>query len=260
MINLGQNNKKVAVFHNQPNPVVFDNGKLEHITLLFCVSAASVFMKPLAILPLKCMPDLPEDIMSNFDITGNDSGWITGEILKNWVENQFVNEVKRLRNFYRKDEPALVLLDGHSSRNSIDLEFMWQQHRIAFYLLPPHSSHLIQPLDRTCNGVFKTFLQNDCHLELTDNTHERRIKVLRSAATCADTALSSYYNMRGWRHAGLEPYNPDRILLSGLVKNNKLPKVEEEEPKKKKRRTKFNSQIVSNGVLTVPFVTTVAEL
>ena len=73
------------------------------------------------------MPDLPEDIMSNFDITGNDSGWITGEILKNWVENQFVNEVKRLRNFYRKDEPALVLLDGHSSRNSIDLEFMWQQ-------------------------------------------------------------------------------------------------------------------------------------
>ena len=51
IINLGQNNKKVAVFHNQPNPVVFDNGKLEHITL-FCVSAASLFMKPLAILPL----------------------------------------------------------------------------------------------------------------------------------------------------------------------------------------------------------------
>ena len=40
--------------------------------------------------------------------------------------------------------------------------------------------------------------------------------------------------MRGWRHAGLEPYNPDRILLSGLVKNNKLPKVEEEEPKKRR--------------------------
>ena len=129
----------------------------------------------------------------------------------------------------------LVLLDNHSSRGSIDQQFMWEQHKIAFYFLPPHTSHLVQPLDRTCNGVFKTFLQKDCEFDSTDNTQERRIKVLRSASVCARTALSPYYNVRGWRHAGLEPYDPDRILLSGLVQHTQLPKVEEAEVKKEEK-------------------------
>ena len=103
---------------------------------------------------------------------------------------------------------------------------MWDQHQIAFYFLPPHTSHLVQPLDRTCNGVFKSFLHKDCHLELTDNTHEKRIKVLRCASNCAMTALSPFYNAKGWKHAGLEPYDPSRILLSGLVKHSSLPTIE----------------------------------
>ena len=62
MINLSPNRQKVVVFHDQPDPVIYENGKLEHITLLFAISAAGRFMKPLAILPLKTMPDLPKDI------------------------------------------------------------------------------------------------------------------------------------------------------------------------------------------------------
>ncbi len=83
-------------------------------------------------------------------------------------------------------------------------------------------------------------------MELTDNTHEKRIKVLRCASNCAMTALSPFYNAKRWKHAGLEPYDPSRILLSGLVKHSSLPKIEQEEPSKKRKRAKFESQIVSN--------------
>ena len=93
------------------------------------------------------------------------------------------------------NEPVLVLLDNHSSRGSIDQRLMWDQHQIAFYFLPPHTSHLIQPLDRTCNGVFKSFLHKDCHLELTDNTHEKRIKVLRCACSLTMSKIVSLMNI-----------------------------------------------------------------
>ena len=90
-------------------------------------------MKPLAILPRITHSDYPEDIEINYDITGNESGWMTGDILKNWVENQFVQEILQVHNFTQSDEPVLVLLDNHSSRSCIDFEFMWNQYKIFFF-------------------------------------------------------------------------------------------------------------------------------
>ena len=74
-------------------------------------------MKPLAILPLQTMPNLPEDLKKHYDFSGNDSGWITGPILKNWIENQLVQYVHSLHNESGLNEPALIILDNHSSRN-----------------------------------------------------------------------------------------------------------------------------------------------
>ena len=56
MINPCTNKKKVILFIEQPDPVVYETGKLEHITILFCVGATRRFMKPLLILPRKTVP------------------------------------------------------------------------------------------------------------------------------------------------------------------------------------------------------------
>jgi hypothetical protein len=93
MINLSPRRKQVVVFNDQPKPSVFDGGKLEHISLLFCVTASGRYMKPLAILPRLTHGEYSKGLESAYYITGNDSGWMTGDILKNWIENQFVQEV-----------------------------------------------------------------------------------------------------------------------------------------------------------------------
>ncbi len=49
-------------------------------------------MKPLAMLPRLTTPNLPDDIKLNYDRSGYDSGWITGYIMKFWIENQFIND------------------------------------------------------------------------------------------------------------------------------------------------------------------------
>ena len=260
MINLCTRRKKVIVFNDQPKPAVFDAGKLEHITLLFCVTASGRFMKPLAILPLLMTPDLPDDIKINYDLSGNDSGWITGDILKFWIENQFVEEVLRTRSYTGTDDPVLVLLDNHSSRYSIDQEFMWNRYKIFFFFLPPHTSHLVQPLDKNPNSMFKRLLTENFKGNIGETTHERRVNVLKVAKNCIYTALSPLYNLKGWEHAGLEPYNPNRILLSGLVEKPTLPKDETLETSRKHKRVRYESRIMSNGFFPYPGIKNVEEV
>lgn len=260
MINLCPTRKKVIVFSDQPKPAIFESGKLEHITLLFCVTASGRFMKPLAILPRLTHMEYPSDIEADYDITGNDSGWITGQIFKNWIEIQFVAEVLQVRSITGSEDPVLVLLDNHSSRSSIDLEFMWNQYKICFLFLPPHTSHLIQPLDKTPNYMFKRLLTDNFVGDLNETSHERRINVLRTAKNCIYTALSPLYNLKGWKHAGLEPYDPERILLSGLVQHPKLETHENVENAPKKKRVKYDSRIMSNGFFPYPGIKAVEEV
>ena len=260
MINVGHNTNKVLVFHDEPNPIKAEIGKLEHITLLFTVTAGGMYMKPLAILPLKTMPNnFPNSIYNDFDISGNDSGWINGPLLKNWLENQFIDFVTYLRSYYQADENCLVLLDNHSSRKSIDQQYMWDNHRIAFLFLPPHSSHLVQPLDRCPNNEFKRYLQQDLMLVGDETAHERRVAILKQSSIAYQTALSAHYNLKGWKHAGLEPYNPSKILLSGMITNTSITPEEEGRTAKKGRKPKFNNQIASFGFLPTPELLEVHE-
>ena len=52
MINIGTRRRKMIVFNDQPKPAVYECGKLEHISLLFCVTTSGRFMKPLDLLVL----------------------------------------------------------------------------------------------------------------------------------------------------------------------------------------------------------------
>jgi hypothetical protein len=132
-------------------------------------------MKPLAMLPRLTTLDFPDDIKLNYDRSGYDSGWITGDIMKFWIENQFINEVLQTRYMTQCDDPALVLLDSHSSRSLINREYMWNQYKIFFFFLPPHTSHLIQPLDRSGNGMLKRLLTDNFHGKINKTTNEREL-------------------------------------------------------------------------------------
>ncbi len=111
---------KVVIFKDEPSPITTEPGKLEHITLLLTIPIKGDPIKPLVIFPLKTLPPLHEEIMSYYDITGSNKGWINGPILKLWLENQFLSQIYERRQKYGLNQPALVILDNHSSRDTID--------------------------------------------------------------------------------------------------------------------------------------------
>ena len=97
-------------------------------------------LKHLVILPRVTMPLLPNDIFDDYHITGTHSGWINGEILNNWVENQLVEKIRQRRVKHNYEGRVIIILDNYSSRDSIDMNLMKNEYDIDFLRLPPHSS------------------------------------------------------------------------------------------------------------------------
>ena len=85
--------------------------------------------------------------MSNMEIPGtiyglSDRGWIDRELFNIWFNNHFL----------RYAPPVRLLMDGHSSPGTIR---MAAKEKIILFTLPPHTTHLTQPLDKGCFGPLK---------------------------------------------------------------------------------------------------------
>ena len=69
-----------------------------------------------------------------------------------------VNFIKHFHHHVRssKERPVLLILDNvdaHISPTAIDLA---RENSVVMLTIPPHTSHYLQPLDRTCYGPFET--------------------------------------------------------------------------------------------------------
>ena len=91
--------------------------------------------------------------------TVSDSGWSNSVIFEHYLKNHFLKFVAQPT----EAEKVLILYDGHKSHVNIGLiEWAISKHIILF-VLPPHTSHVLQPLDIGCYGPFQRMYNNECH-------------------------------------------------------------------------------------------------
>jgi hypothetical protein len=83
-------------------------------------------------------------------ITTTPNGWIDNEAGLEWLKHFDRCTANRSVGSYR-----LLILDGHESHHSTDFEIYCEEHNIITLCMPPHSSHLLQPLDVGCFGLLK---------------------------------------------------------------------------------------------------------
>ena len=56
----------------------------------------------------------------------------------------------------RETGPVILFFDGHGSHESLTLIEMAREKNVILYVFPPHTTHLLQPLDVGVFGPFKT--------------------------------------------------------------------------------------------------------
>ncbi|CAG5026105.1 unnamed protein product [Parnassius apollo] len=120
------------------------------VTAVCCMGATGIFVPPALIFPRKrqkpeLMDGAPEDSLQLV----SDSGYMNSDLFIIWL-NHFIKMVKP-----SKDEPALLILDNHSSHLSLQAIELARDHGVVLLSLAPHTSHRMQSLDTGFFGPLK---------------------------------------------------------------------------------------------------------
>jgi hypothetical protein len=114
-------------------------------------------------------------------------------------------------------------MDGHESHHSTEFELFCKDHKIITLCMPPHSSHILQPLDVGCFGPLKKAYGREIEgLMKAHITHITKTDFLPAFFAAFQAAMTEKNIMGGFRGAGLVPFDPESVL-SRLDVNVRTP-------------------------------------
>lgn len=136
----------------------------------------------------------------------------------------------------KADQKALLLLNGHKSHISVGLVQWAKERNIILFILPAHTSHILQPLDVGCYGPMQRKFNAECH-KLTQESQcvVTRYNVCQlvckvySKALSADNLISSFRKPVSI-HVIEMPY-PAASLIPAEVFNTEEDNIKTEEDK-----------------------------
>ena len=121
------------------------------ITALCCCNAEGRYLPPTLIFPRKKEnPRLLKDAPMGTLQLCSKNGWINGDLFLWWLKF-FVSRVKP-----SKEESVLLVVDNHASHRTIDVLEYANEHSIIMLSVPPHTTHRLQPLDKSVYGPLGT--------------------------------------------------------------------------------------------------------
>lgn len=124
------------------------------------------------------------------------------------------------------NHPRMLIMDGHSSHITGDMITLCIENDIDLLILPPHCSHLLQPLDVGVYGPLKRF-----HAQEVDRYTRAGIKRIQrhhwvEIFQCIREKGLIPQNIRsGWRAAGLIPFLPERVLANLPLQPTEPPRT-----------------------------------
>ena len=154
------------------------------------------------------------------------NGWSNTEVFQNYVKKHFV----RYANL-SSDTPTLLLYEGHKSHINLTLTHWASRNNVILFVLPPHTSHLHQPLDVAIFGAFKRMYSRECHYYMQQNPGLTISKycVAELTAKPYTKALSTENLQVAFRKTGIFPFDKKkkkkRFQMQMLLQQSHMKKL-----------------------------------
>lgn len=179
------------------------------VTLIVCMSAGGQYVPPMLIFPRKNRNDqLMRGAPPGSIYAVHPSGWIQHNLFTQWFQH-FIQFVKPSEN-----DPVLLILDGHYSHTrNMDVIELARENHVSIISLPPHSTHKLQPLDKTFMGSFKAYYSEEIRKWIRE--HQRAVTPFDLAELLANALLKSETSeiaKKGFEVTGI--YKLDRHIFS----------------------------------------------
>ncbi|XP_033747537.1 uncharacterized protein LOC117332656 [Pecten maximus] len=192
-----------------------------HSTAAVCVSASGQVL-PTFLIYEKSFPSgaYRDGIPGNWLFATSPNGYIDTDLFQRWFENVFLVYAPKAR-------PLILTMDNHESHLSIETIKLARENHIELLCLPPHTTHILQPLDV---GLFRPIKKAVCEFSVSlgyANSSlvigKNRLAQLLKAAI--DKACSVHNIKNSFRKCGMVPFNPDAIDKTKLAPYNPVFQV-----------------------------------
>jgi hypothetical protein len=148
--------------------------------------------------------NLPHDWV----IAVSENGWTTNKLGLAWLKHFDAHTKRRTLGGVR-----LLVIDGHESHDSLEFQQYCKDNKIITLCMPPHSSHLLQPLDVGCfSPLKKAYGRQAENLMRNRITHITKLEFLPCFIAAFKNAITKSNIQGGFRGAGLVPLDAEAVI------------------------------------------------
>jgi len=215
------------------------NGGKGWTSFMECISATGKACPPLVIFKGKSVQQQWFKTLEgheDWEFTATDNGWTNNAVALEWLQKIFIPWTKPTD----QKEWRLLVVDGHKSHCTF--EFMWEcfSNKVYVVYLPPHTSHVLQPLDLGVFASLKAAYKAEADLLnfYTENTISGKQIFLHCYRLGRTKALKKSNLLGGWRASGLWPVNMAKPLLSVQLLEMEKKKAENDKSDSPTRKRK----------------------
>jgi hypothetical protein len=203
-------NSKVIVPKEEAQATSNQPGNRDWVSIIECINTNNYVLPPFVIFKGQRIQQdwINASIDENTVIQVSPNGWTNNLIALEWLKHFDRHTAPRKQGKYR-----LLLFDGHTSHVSFDFIQFCDLHDIVALCLPPHATHILQPLDVGIFGPvaksYRILIQKDSIFGAT------RINNVKFLEFYQKTRKGIAKNIPGaWRGCGLFPFNPQKVLIN----------------------------------------------
>jgi hypothetical protein len=211
---VGGSVRVVTASERRLRPLQVQPGDREWVTLIAAINAMGWVLPPFFIFKAKNHDQAWYHNPKDWRIGVSKNGWTTNELGLEWLKHFIQHTTARTVGSHR-----LLIIDGHESHKSLAFQDLCEENKIITLCMPPHTSHILQPLDVGCFAALKRAYKKEINvLANNDITHIDKKAFLAAFNQVFDKAFSSGNIQSSFRATGLVPDNPEVVLSKLEVK------------------------------------------
>jgi hypothetical protein len=158
------------------------------------------------------------DIPKDWRIGVSDNGWTANELGLAWLQHFIKHTEARTVDSHR-----LLIIDGHETHKSLAFQDLCEKSKIVTLCMPPHSSHILKPLDVGCFSLLKRAYGKEIGgLATSHIDHIDKKTFLASFKEVFSGPFSKKNIQSSFQATGLVPHSPE-VVLSKLEVEPRTP-------------------------------------
>ena len=185
-------------------------GRQEWVSTVECSCADGTSISPLVIFKAENLNYqwIPASVADEWMFACNSKGWTSNEHGFQWLKRCFEPSTRDKANGgYR-----LLICDGHDSHITGEWIGHCMDNNIVLLILPPHTSHLTQPLDISVFGPLKKVMASKIvPLISTGISRIQKVEWLSAFVQAHAQVFNAQNILGGFRGAGIFPFDPSNV-------------------------------------------------